>query len=150
LVRNAERNDLAREVWKLRPRIFRKPTTEPRLVTVYDSFDGGDLRSPRAFVERYDMRPGNALERITILQRRNTKFRGSPAFYVRFRKATDHSTSEVEELALYKATKGIGPSFYVVMLQTTPGLYSQDHALYLQIRDGLRFVHVPAGECSND
>ena len=123
---------------------------EPRLVVVYDSNDAGELGSPRAYVERYDLKPENASEKITILERRDTKFRGSTAVYVHFLKATEHSTSEVEELVVYKAPKGIGPSFYVVMLQTTPEFYSRDHALYLQIREGVRFVSVPAGECSND
>jgi hypothetical protein len=123
---------------------------EPRLVEVYDSFDGGDLGSPLAYVERYDLKPENALEKIAILERRDTKFRGSTALYVHFRKTTEHSTSEVEELAVYRAPKGVGPSFYVIQLRTMPEFYRQDHALYLQIRDGLRFVSVPAGECSND
>jgi hypothetical protein len=123
---------------------------EPRLVEVYDSIDAGELRSPRAYVKEYDLKPESASERITILERRDTKFRGSTAVYVHFRKATGHSTSEVEELVVYRATKGIGPSFYVVRLRTTPEFYSRDHTLYLQIREGLRFVHVPPGECSND
>ncbi len=123
---------------------------EPRLVEVYDSNDAGELRSPQAYVEEYYLKLESASERITILERRDTKFRGSTAVYVHFRKATEHSTSEVEELVVYRAPKGIGPSFYVVMLQTTPEFYSRDHRLYLQIRQGLRFVHVPPGECSND
>jgi len=123
---------------------------EPRLVDVYDSNDAGELRSPQAYVQRYDLKPKSASERITILERRDTKFRGSTAVYVHFRKATQHSTSEVEELVVYRAQKGIGPSFYIVMLQTTPEFYNRDHRLYLQIRQGLRFVHVPLGECSND
>ena len=98
-----------------------------------------------AHVKTHDLQPENALEKITILERRHTKFRGSTASYVHFRKATDDSTSEVEELAVYKAPKGIGPSYYTVALQTTPEFYSQDHALYLQILKGLRFVDVPPG-----
>ena len=70
--------------------------------------------------------------------------------YVHFRKATEHSTSEVEELVVYRTPKGIGPSFYVVMLQTTPEFYRRDHSLFLQIREGVRFVSVRAGECSNE
>jgi hypothetical protein len=87
---------------------------------------------------------------VVIIEFELTNRSGSTAIYVHFRKATEHSTSEVEELVVYRAPKGIGPSFYVVMLRTTPEFYSLDHALYLQIRDGLRFVRVPPGECSND
>jgi len=123
---------------------------EPRLVEVYDSNDAGELGNPRAYVQQYVLKPENASETITILERRDTKFRGSPASYVHFRKATERSTSEVEELVVYRTTKGIGPSFYVVMLQTTPEFYRRDHTLFLQIREGVRFVSVPAGECSND
>jgi hypothetical protein len=123
---------------------------EPRLVEVYDSSDAADLRSPRAYVEQYILKPKNVSDKITILERRDTKFRGSTAIYVHFRKATEHSTSEVEELVVYRTPKSIGPSFYVVMLRTTPEFYGRDHALYLQIREGVRFVSVPAGECSND
>jgi hypothetical protein len=118
---------------------------EPRLVGVYDSNDAGGLGSPRDYVERYDLKRENSSEKITILARRDTKFRGSKAVYVHFRKATENSTSEVEELIVYRAPKGIGPSFYVVMLRTTPEFYGRDHALYLQIRDGLNFVRVPPG-----
>jgi hypothetical protein len=123
---------------------------EPRLIEVYDSNDAGELGSPQAYVERYDLKPENAAEKITILERRDTKFRGSTAVYVHSRKASEHSTSDVEELVVYRAPKEIGPSFYKVMLRSTPEFYSRDHKLYLQIRQGLRFVHVPIGECSND
>jgi hypothetical protein len=123
---------------------------EPRLVDVYDSTDAGELWSARAYVEQYILKPENASEKITILERRDTKFRGSTAVYVHFRKATKHSASDIEELVVYRVPKGIGPTFYVVMLRTTPEFYSRDHALYLQIRDGLEFVPVPPGQCSND
>jgi hypothetical protein len=123
---------------------------EPRMIDIYDSNDAGELGSPQAYVERYDLKPGNASERITILERRDTKFKGSMAIYVHLRKVTEHSTSEIEELVVYRAPKGIGPTFYVVMLRTTPEFYSRDHNLYVQIRDGLNFVGVPPGECSND
>jgi hypothetical protein len=123
---------------------------EPRLVDVYDSTDAQELGSPGAYVEQYDLKREKSSEKITILERRDTKFSGSPAVYVHFRKATEHSTSEVEELVVCRAPKGIGPSFYVVMLRSTPEFFSRDHALYLQIRDGLNFVRVPPGECSND
>lgn len=123
---------------------------EPRLVEVYHS-GAGKLESPQAYVKLYaleqEMRPG----RFAILERRDIKFRGSTAEYIHFRKETEHSlTSEGEMLVVHRAPKGIGPSFYVVMLRTTPEFYSRDHALYLQIRDGLRFVRVPLGKCSND
>jgi hypothetical protein len=123
---------------------------EPRVLDVYDSLDAGELGSPQAYVERYVLKPKSASERITILERRDTKFRGSTALYVHFRKETEHSKSEVEELVVYRAATDIGPSFYVVMLQSTPEFYSLDHRLYLQIRQGLKFVHVPVSECSND
>jgi hypothetical protein len=123
---------------------------ESRLVGVYDSSDAAGLGSPQAYIEQYELKPENASEKITIRERRNTKFRRSAAVYVHLRRTTDQSTSEVEQLVVYRTTKGIGPSFYVVMLRTTPEFYSRDHALYLQIRDGLNFVPVPRGECSND
>ncbi|HEY4949788.1 MAG TPA: hypothetical protein VIH88_05600 [Candidatus Acidoferrales bacterium] len=123
---------------------------EPRLVEVYDSSDGADLGSPRAYLEEHDFKQENASERITVLERRDSKFSGSAALYVHFRRATERATSEVEELIVYRATTGIGPSFYVVMLRTTPEFYTRDHALYNEIRNGLQFVPVPGGECSND
>jgi hypothetical protein len=123
---------------------------ELRLIDVYDSTDAGELGSARSYVEQYILKPENASEEITILERRDTKFRGSTAIYVHLRSATGHSTAEVEELVVYRTPKGIGPLFYVIMLRTTPEFFSRDHALYLQIRDGLNFVRVPHGECSND
>jgi hypothetical protein len=107
---------------------------EPRLIAVYDSSDAGELGSPQAYVERYVLKPESASERITILERRDTKFRGSIALYVHFRKATEHSTSEAEELIAYRAPKGIGPSFYVVMLQSTPEFYGRDHPTRAEVR----------------
>ena len=63
------------------------------------------------------MRPG----RFAILERRDIKYRGSTAEYIHFRKETEHSlTSEGEMLVVHRAPKGIGPSFYVVMLRTGP------------------------------
>jgi len=123
---------------------------EPRLVDVYDSSDAGELGSAQAYVEEYALKPENASESITILEHRETKFRGTPAVYVHFRKTKEHSTSEVDELVVYRAPEGIGPTFYVVLLRTTPQYYVQDHALYLQVRGGLRFARVPSAECSND
>ncbi len=123
---------------------------EPRLVEVYDSSDAAGLGNPQAYVKRYALRRELMSEGFAILERRDTKFRGSAAVYVHFRTATKHSTSEGEMLVVYRAPWGIGPSFYVVMLRTTPEFYSRDHALYLQIRKGLTFADVPAGECSND
>src|SRR6266850_5617694 len=120
---------------------------EPRLVGVYDSSDAAGLGSPQAYVKRYALGRELMSEGFAILERRDTKFRGSTAVYVHFRNATKHSTSEGEELVVYRAPKGIGPSFYIVMLRTTPEFYSRDHALYLQIREGLTFADVPAGEC---
>jgi len=123
---------------------------EPRLVEVYHS-DAGKLESPQAYVKLYALRQEMRPEGFAILERRDTKFRCSTAEYIHFRKETEHSpTSEGEMLVVYRAPKGIGPLFYVVMLQTTPEFYSRDHALYLQIRDGLSFVSVPPRECWND
>jgi hypothetical protein len=123
---------------------------EPRLIGVYDSNDAGELGSPRAYIQHNVLKPANASEAFKILERRDTKFRGSAAEYIHFRKTTERSTSEVEELVVYRTSKEIGASFYVVMLQTAPEFYSRDHSLFLQIREGVRFVSVPLGECSND
>jgi hypothetical protein len=62
---------------------------ESRLLDVYDSTDAGELGSPRAYVEQYILKPENASEKITLLENRDTKFRGSTAVYVHFRKATE-------------------------------------------------------------
>jgi hypothetical protein len=123
---------------------------EARLVDVSDSNDTTELGGAQAYVEQYILKSENALGKITILGRRNTNFRGSTAAYVHLQRATEHSRSEVEALVVYRTTIGIGPSFYVIMLRTTPEFYSRDHALYLQIRDGVNFAPVPRGECSND
>ena len=123
---------------------------ESRLIEVYDSSDAAELGSAEARVKEYDLKAENASERTTSLERRHTKFRGTTALYVHFRKISEHSTSEIEELVFRKATKGIGPTFYVIMLRTTPEFYSRDHVLYLRIRDGLMFTDVPHGVCSND
>jgi hypothetical protein len=123
---------------------------EPRLVDVYDSIDAEELGSPGAYIEKYELKPKNTSARITILERRDTKFRGSRAVYIHYRKTMGNSTSEIEELVVYRVPKFLGPSFYVVMLRTTPEFYARDHVLYLQIRDGLTFVRIPRGECSNN
>lgn len=123
---------------------------EPRLIDVYDSSDVAELGSPAKYVQEYDLKPETASEKITVLERRDTKFRGARALYVHFRKTSRHPALEIEELVVYKAPKGIGPTFYTILLRTTPEFYSRDHLLYLQIRDGLTFADVPHGECSND
>ncbi|HXZ11626.1 MAG TPA: hypothetical protein VEG64_04465 [Candidatus Sulfotelmatobacter sp.] len=123
---------------------------ERRLVDVYDSNDATDLGSARAYLKEYELKPANASEKITILEQRDTKFRGFSAVYVHFRKTKEVSTSEVEELVVYRTPKEIGPLFNIVLLRTTPEFYSHDHALFLQVRDGLQFSPVPRGDCSND
>jgi hypothetical protein len=122
---------------------------EPRLIDVYDTLDVLELKTPRAYVDRYELKP-KASEKITVLEERDTKFRGSPAVYVHLRKSGKLLASEIEELAVYRKPKGIGPIFNVVLLQTAPEYYSQDHALYLQIRDGLQFIPAATSECPND
>ena len=123
---------------------------EPRLIDVYDSNDAAEVGSARAYVEEYDLKPAEESEKITIIEKHATKFQGLPAVYVHFRKTNKGATSEIEELVVYRTPKNIGPLFTVVMLQTTPEYYSHDRLLYLHIRDGLQFVPVPRGECSND
>ena len=123
---------------------------ERRLVDIYDSYDATDLGSARAYLDRYELRPRGPSEKITVLEQSDTRFRGWPAVYVHFRKADKTSTSEIEELVVYRKPKEISALFHVVLLQTTPEYYSHDHALYVQIRDGLHFLPVPKGECSND
>src|SRR5262249_40527546 len=122
---------------------------EPRLIAVYDSFDGTELRTPERYLRDYDLKPKKNSENINVLERRNMTFRGASALYARFRtSSTQGSTSETEELIVYKAPKGIGPTFYVVSLRTNPEFYDRDHMLYLQIQQGLTFTDVPHGECS--
>jgi len=123
---------------------------EPRLVDVYDSNDAAELGSARAYLREHELKPAQAPEKITILEQRDTKFRGSMAVYVHFRQTKKLSTSEVEELVVYRTPKEIGPVFNVVLLRTTPEFYSRDHILFLQVRGGLRFITVPKRECSND
>jgi hypothetical protein len=132
------------------PRITTEVTyDEPRLIDVNDINAGEDLGSARANLERYlkDFRTSN---NIAILEQRYTRFQGFSAAYVHFRKTSGRSTLEVEELLVYRAPKGISPLFNIVLLQTTPEYYNRDHVLFLQIRDGLQFIPVPRGECSND
>jgi hypothetical protein len=123
---------------------------DPRLVEVYDDSDATELGSARAYVEEYDLKSVKAPEQLRILEQRDTKFRGFPAVYVHFRTMNGRSISEVEELIVYRTPKEIGPELNVVRLRTTPESYSHDHLLFVQIRDGLQFIPVPDGECSND
>ena len=123
---------------------------EPRLVDVYDSNDAEELGSARAYLKEYELKSAKATEKITILEQRDTKFRGSSAVYVHVRETKKLSTFEVEELVVYRTPKEIGPVFNVVLLRTTPEFYSQDHILFLHIRDGLQFIPVSNSECSND
>ncbi|MGB0037001.1 MAG: hypothetical protein WBP79_16145 [Candidatus Acidiferrales bacterium] len=123
---------------------------EPRLVDIYDSNDAAELGSARAYLKEYELKPAKAPGKITILEQRDTKFRGSSAVYVHFREMKKLSTSEVEELVIYRTPKEIGPFFNVVLLRTTPEFYSHDHVLFIQVRDGLRFIPLPKGECSNN
>ncbi|MFZ0979380.1 MAG: hypothetical protein WAN23_08245 [Candidatus Acidiferrales bacterium] len=123
---------------------------EPRLIDVYDTNDAGELGSPGAYIEQYELKPTETSERVTVLEQRATKFRGAPAMFIRLRKTNNVSTSEIEELVVYRRPKEIGPLFSIVLLRTTPEHYGEDHALYVQIRNGLEFIPVPEGECSND
>jgi hypothetical protein len=72
----------------------------PRLVTVYDTNDASELGSARAYIERYGLTPAKASEKITILEKRDTQFRGFPAAYVHFRSDDGNSIAEVEELVV--------------------------------------------------
>ncbi len=121
-----------------------------RLVDVYDTNDASELGSARAYLKEYDLKPSKESEKVTILEERDTQFKGSSAVYVHFRKTEGGSVAEVEELVVYKKQKEIGPLFHVVLLRTTPEAYSRDHALFVQIKEGLEFIPVPKGECSND
>jgi len=133
------------------PRTTAEVTLEDqRFVDVYDTNDASALGSARAYLERYELTPGKASEKITMLEDRNTDFRDSLAVYVHFRKTNGASITEVEELVVYRTHKEIGPLFHVVLLRTTPEDYNRDHALFVQIKDGLEFIPVPKGECSND
>jgi len=123
---------------------------EPRLIDVYDTNDAGELGSPRAYIKRYELKPTEISERVTVLKEHSTKFRGWPATFIRLRKTNNFSTSEIEELVVYRWPKEIGPIFNIVLLRTTAEHYGEDHALYIQIRKGLEFIPVPEGECSND
>jgi hypothetical protein len=91
-----------------------------RVIDIYDSSDATGLGSAAKYVREYDLKPENASERITVLERRDTTFRGTSALYVHFRKTSVGMTSEIEELIAYKTPKRIGPTFYVISLRTTP------------------------------
>jgi hypothetical protein len=122
----------------------------PRLIDVYDTTDASGLGSAKAYLEHYELNAAKTSEKITILEKKDTQFRGSPAVYVHFRKTGSGSTAEVEELVVYRNQKEIGPLFYVALLRTTPEAYRHDHQLFAQIKDGLQFIPVPKSECSND
>jgi hypothetical protein len=123
---------------------------DPRVIDVYDAFDASDFGSARAYVQEDELKPSEGSEKITVLEESDTRFRRWPAVHVHFRKTIKTSTSEIEELVIYRDQKEIGPIFNVVMLRTTPEYYSHDRALYLQVLDGLHFIPVPKGQCSND
>lgn len=122
----------------------------PRLVDVYDSTDAAEIGSARAYLKRYDLKPDTPSEKVTILKRRDIQFRGSQAVSIRFRKTDGGRIFEFEELVIYRKPKEIGPLFIVVMLKTTPESYVRDHALFVRVRQGLEFIPLPKGECSND
>jgi hypothetical protein len=121
-----------------------------RLVDVFDSADAVELGSARAYLNEYELKAANESESVAILEQRDTKFRSFTAVYVHFRKTNGNWSSEEEALVIQRKPKQIGPLFIVIVLRTTPEFYRHDHALFLQIRDGLHFVSVPRGECSND
>jgi len=121
-----------------------------RLIDVYDTYDAGEEGSARAYLKRYELKHDKASEKITILDERATKFRGSSAAYVHFRKTDGGSITEVEELVVYREPKEIAPLFNVVLLRTTAEAYTHDHPLFVQIKEGLEFIAVPKRECSND
>jgi hypothetical protein len=73
-----------------------------------------------------------------------------PAVYGHFRKIIGSSTTDIEELVVYRTTKELGPIFHVVMLKTAPEHYGSDHLLFLEIREGLHFMAIPKGEYSNN
>jgi hypothetical protein len=123
---------------------------ENRILDVYDTNDAMELGSPQAYLNEYALRPVDAAEDITVLERHDSNFRGFPAISVHLQKIRGGRTAEVEELVVYRAPKQIGPLFNIVLLRTTPKFYRQDHVLFLQIRNGLQFVPVPSDACSND
>jgi len=123
---------------------------ERRLVDVYDSSDASELGSARAYLKRHILKQADESEPVAILQQRDTRFRSFPATYVHLRRTNGSRKSEEEVLVVYRRSKQIGPGFIVILLRTTPEFYPRDHALFVQIRDGLQFAPVPKGECSND
>jgi len=123
---------------------------ESRLLSVYDSTDALDLGSAQAYLNETELKPTDPSEIVTLIERHSAKFRRFRALYVHFRKTQKLRVSEVEELIVYRAPKEIGALFIVVRLQTAPESYRHDHALFVQVRDGLRFAPVPKSRCSND
>jgi len=121
-----------------------------RVLTVYDSSDAAEIGSAKGYLEQYDLKPRQSSEDVKILTEMVTRFRGAPAIYVHLRRKDGNRTSEVDELVIYRKPRNIGPQFNVIELITTPESYLHDHALFVQIEDGLRFIPVPRGECSND
>lgn len=121
-----------------------------RLIEVYDSNDAMELGSARAELDwelDRERKDSNSLEMIEM---HDTTFRGLPAAYARYRTTKGVSTSQAEELVVYRTSRNVGPIFYVILLQTPPQYFVQDRHLYLQIRDGFRVLPAPKGECSND
>lgn len=133
-----------------RPDTMDEVTLEsPRVLTVYDFNDTMEIGSATAYLKE-KLKPSNESEKLMILKRRKTQFHGAHAVYVHFKRVDGAKVKETDELVVYRNPQNIGPVFNVVELITRPEFYAHDHALFLQVEEGLQFVPVPRGECSND
>ena len=118
-----------------------------RLVGVYDTYDAMEYGSARA----YSQAELEHAEPVQTLERRDTKFRGLPAAYMRYRKGSGKSAFETDELIIFRShPRNSSPIFYVIWLRTPSSHYEEDRKLYQLVRDGFNVIPVARGECSND
>jgi len=87
---------------------------------------------------------------VEILSEHKTKFHGLPAAYVHYRKKTNLTVLENEQVVVYRRSKGDSPMLYVIWMRSTSQTYAEDRKLYEQIRSGFRALSITKGGCSNE
>jgi hypothetical protein len=118
---------------------------EPRLISVYNSYDAAEAGSARAYLNQ--SRDKNE----EVVETKDLTFKGLPAAYGHYRVKQGTGQVEKVKLVLYrKGARELSNILYEVSLATSAEYYSQDSVLYEKIRNGFKVLPPPKGECSND